>query len=144
MNLNQNFSSFFQKIRMDKGTTDKVDYRRHQIMSTINDCYRGYSNPVHYFYAGSYGRNTAIFTSDIDLICILPPSVYSRFDRYTYNGQSALLQEVKNVLSDRYPRTEMSGDGQVVCVDFSDGISFEIVPSFRLENGMYCYPDTHY
>jgi hypothetical protein len=36
---------------------------------------------------------------DIDLYFLLPPAVYHRFDNYIFvNRQSALLQEVRNVL----------------------------------------------
>ena len=47
------------------------------------------------------------------LYFLLPPHVYGRFQGHLWNRQSALLQEVKNVLSDTYPNTDMSGDGQV-------------------------------
>ena len=82
------------------------------------------------YIVGSIGRGTAIKNcSDVDLIFDLPQSVYDRFDAYEDNGQSALLQEIKSVLKERYPRTDMRGDGQVVVIEF-DKYTIELVPGF--------------
>ena len=43
-------------------------------------------------YVGSYGRRTAINTSDLDILVLLPESEYNRFDSLKGNGQSRLLQ----------------------------------------------------
>ena len=67
----------------------------------------------------------------MDLYFLLPPHVYGRFQGHLWNRQSALLQEVKNVLSDTYPNTDMSGDGQAVLVRF-ETYNVEVVPAFEL------------
>lgn len=54
-----------------------------------------------------------------------------------------MLQSVKSSLQKTYSSSNVSGDGQVVVIDFSNGIKFEIVPSFKLDDGKYVYPDTH-
>src|SRR5690606_23686234 len=60
------------------------------------------------------------------------------------NGQSALLQAVKESLKTTYPTTHLKGDGQVVIVAFDDGVKFEILPAFINEDNVsYTYPDTH-
>ncbi|MDN7177804.1 hypothetical protein M0D69_07175 [Caballeronia sp. SEWSISQ10-4 2] len=41
---------------------------------------------------------------------LLPDELYYRFQAYTWNRQSALLQEVKARLAQTYPNTDMSGD----------------------------------
>jgi hypothetical protein len=69
--------------------------------------------------------------------------VYARFAQYIGNRQSALLQEVKNILAVTYPSTEMRGDGQVVIVRFSS-YNVEVVPAFRLQQpGQYWICDTN-
>ena len=95
------------------------------------------------YIVGSIGRGTAIKNcSDVDLIFDLPQSVYDRFDAYEDNGQSALLQEIKSVLKERYPRTDMRGDGQVVVIEF-DKYTIELVPGFKQNDDSFTYPDTH-
>ena len=101
------------------------------------------SETSHSLYVGSYGRGTEIWTSDIDIIVQLPYSTYKKFDGYTSNGQSALLQEVKGVLQKTYSTSYIKGDGQVIGINFSDGINFEIVPAFINDDGSYTYPDTN-
>ena len=100
---------------------------------------------------GSIGRGTETKTSDIDLGYFLDNSVYNRFNNYSSNGQSALLQEVKNTLLSTYSQTYTKADGQVVIIEFSDGMTFEIVPFFllNLKKGMqygdleFTYPDSN-
>jgi hypothetical protein len=105
------------------------------------------SDTDHSWYAGSYGRGTAISTSDIDILVELPSSEYNKFlvrSLLGGNGPSELLQTVKRSLRATYPQTKLGGDGQVVVAEFTDGVRFEIVPVFRADaSGTYRYPDTH-
>jgi Second Messenger Oligonucleotide or Dinucleotide Synthetase domain len=95
------------------------------------------------FLIGSWGKDTVIRPPrDVDLYFVLPVAVYHRFQGYVWNRQSALLQEVKNVLSSTYPDTDMSGDGQVVLVRF-ESYSVEVVPAFLLTSGRYWICNTH-
>lgn len=89
------------------------------------------SNSAHSLYVGSYGRGTAIDTSDIDILVEVPESNYRRYDTLKGNGQSRLLQAVRNALLSSYPRTDIRADGQVVKVQFSDGMKMEVLPAFR-------------
>jgi hypothetical protein len=89
------------------------------------------------------GKNTAVRPPrDVDLYFVLPVEAYHRFQNYVGNRQSALLQEVKGVLSRTYPNTDMSGDGQVVLVRF-DSYAVEVVPAILLQNGHYWICDTN-
>lgn len=100
-------------------------------------------------YVGSYGRRTAINTSDLDILVLLPESEYNRFDSLKGNGQSRLLQAVKNAILISYPRSDIRADGQVVKIAFSDGMKFEILPAFKNIDwwgnwdGTYKYPDSN-
>lgn len=49
-------------------------------------------------YVGSYGRGTAIDSSDIDILMTLPESSYNQFNSVYGNGQSRLLQAVRQFL----------------------------------------------
>lgn len=128
---------------MDSDTVTKIQNRYHQITKRINLDYWNSSSEVNNsLYAGSYGRGTEIFTSDIDIIVRLPYETYEKFNNYTSNGQSALLQEVKDVLKKTYSTSFLKGDGQVICINFTDGIDFEIVPAFINNDSSYTYPNS--
>lgn len=96
------------------------------------------------FLVGSWGKHTAIRPpTDVDVFMQLPLDVYHRFDAYEGNGQSALLQEVKGWLQQKYSQTDMRGDGQVVVVKFNS-ITIEVVPVFKYDDaGRWAMPDTH-
>lgn len=97
----------------------------------------------HMYIVGSVGGKTAIKgVSDLDLIFDLPSETYTKFNNYESNGQSALLQDVKNVLKERYTKTDISGDGQVVVINFSN-YTVELVPGFKQSDDSFKYPDTH-
>lgn len=95
------------------------------------------------FLIGSWAKGTAGRPPrDIDLYFVLPYEVYQRFQNHLWNRQSALLQEMKDVLSVTYPETDMTADGQIVLVRF-DSYNVEVVPAFALTNGRYWICDTN-
>lgn len=97
----------------------------------------------HMYIVGSVGRETAIKgVSDLDILFDLPVEVFKRFDAYKEKKQSSLLQEVKNVLKARYPNTDISGDGQVVVINFNK-YTVELVPGFKQSDDRFKYPDTN-
>ena len=127
-----------------------VSLRYKRITRAVNlEFWDSISETTHSLYVGSYGRGTAIDTSDIDMLVELPRDEYNRFDTLKGNGQSRLLQALKNAIKQTYPQSDIRGDGQVVVVDFTDGIKFEVLPAFRqLDwwgnwNGKYDYPDSN-
>lgn len=133
-------------IPMDTRTTIATRYKA--VTIAINrEFWDSYSKTAHSFYVGSYGRGTAIDTSDVDILVELPEDEYNRHSVYKGNGQSRLLQAVREAILDTYPRSDVRADGQVVKISFSDGMKFEILPAFAISdwynNITYKYPDTN-
>ena len=164
----QRFTKFLQNIQLSKAQIEDAKTKHTRVRITLHNHYYGSQKssgiPYDYDYAtqltnsyaksevlleqttastsylvGSYGKNTAIRPpSDIDILFIMPPRLW---DRYSPNGQSRLLQDVKNVLLKSYPRTDIRGDGQVVSVDFKS-YAVEVVPAFASYYPYYKFPDT--
>lgn len=114
------------------------------VVSTLNAAYyNSNSETDHAFYIGSWAKHTRIRPPrDVDLYFLLPPEVYHRFDKYTGNKQSALLQEVKSKLLASYPLSDIKGDGPVVLAGFWS-FNVEVVPAFALqEDRTYWVPKT--
>ncbi|MGO5211424.1 nucleotidyltransferase [Olsenella umbonata] len=106
------------------------------------------SETAHSRYVGSYGRGTAIDTSDLDILMELPREEYERYDGYKGNGQSRLLQALKGAIQSTWSGSNIRADGQVVVVNFSDGMRFEVLPAFEQivswdDDPHYVYPDTN-
>lgn len=142
MDVGEDFKTFCNNLTIVNHRNISARYKT--ITKCLNiDFWNSFSDTEHSLLVGSYGRDTAIGVSDLDLIFILPKKNYFRFDNYLYNGQSALLQYVKNSIQITYPGTDIGGDGQVVVVDFSDGMKFEVVPAFENEDGSFTYPDSN-
>ena len=130
---------------MSETVVANVSSRAKQITKRVNNDFRLLDSYTRYsLNVGSYGRGTAIHVSDIDMLVELPYSVYEKYHRYTHNGQSALLQVLRDSIKKTYPTTHIRGDGQVVKLNFNDGICYEIVPSFVNKDGeSFTYPDTN-
>ena len=131
-------------------TRTTISNRYHTITKAINkEFWNSSSDSAHSIYVGSYGRGTAINTSDIDILVEIPQAEYQRYDALKGNGQSRLLQAVKNAIIEAYPRTSVHADGQVVIVQFSDGMKIEVLPAFPRQSYYgytlegYTYPDTN-
>jgi hypothetical protein len=143
MALADDFKTFVEALTPDDIETMKTTVG--EIAKKLNNNYYNLvgEKSEHMYIVGSIGRGTAIKgVSDLDLLFNLPSTVYSKYNAYESNGQSALLQEVKNVLKERYPKTKMSGDGQVVVIEFTN-YTVELVPGFKQSDDSFKYPDTN-
>ncbi len=145
MSISEKFSIFCKNLRMSDVVLRNVRARTKNITRRINSDIRCLNSDTRYsMFVGSYGRGTAIHTSDIDLVIELPYLLYTKYNSYSGNGQSALLQEVRNTIHKTYSTTHISGDGQVVKLNFTDGVCFEIVPVFiNKDASSFTYPDTN-
>lgn len=143
MSVSNWFETFNQNLRMSTETVDNIKYRYKRITKQLNkDFYNSDSDIYHSFYAGSYGRGTDIIVSDIDMVFQLPYSEYVKYNNYSGNGQSALLQAVKKSIEKTY-KSSMKADGQVIVISFTDGIIFELVPTFLNKDGSFTFADTN-
>lgn len=131
-------------------TRSLISARYHTVTRAINrEFWNNQSETKNSMYVGSYGRGTAINTSDLDILIELPQDEYFRYDQVKGNGQSRLLQAVRRAIQDVYPRSEIRADGQVVKIKFSDGMLFELLPAFKELDffghwkGSYVYPDSN-
>lgn len=137
------FETFCKNLQVKQVETISTRYKA--ITRRLNtDYWTTTSDTAHSYYVGSYGRNTATDGfSDLDMLFELPSSLYKKYDSYSGNGQSALLQAVKGSIEKTYPTTSIRADGQVILVPFNDGITFEVVPAFVNTAGSYTYPDAN-
>lgn len=144
MTVATKFHSFCEEIKIEPKVVENIAYRYKRITKQLNtDYWTTDSETSHSLYVGSYGRDTDIKYSDVDMLFVLPYSVYERINGYSGNKQSALLSEVRSSIEETYSTTHISGDGQVVKIDFEDGVSFEVLPCFTNKNESYTYPDTN-
>lgn len=104
--------------------------------------YNSASTSDHAILNGGWGKGLWVRPPrDIDVLFVLPYDVYVRFESRVGNRQSALLQEVKGVLLNKYVNTDVNGDGQAVVVPFAH-VNIDVVPAFLLKNGRHWICDS--
>lgn len=142
--VRQRFKQFHRNLLLTDTQYADALTKRNGVVRCLNRHYYGLIfDTEHSFLIGSWGKNTAIRPPrDVDLYFLLPQDIYHRFQGYLWNRQSALLQEMKEVIVKTYPDTYMRGDGQVILVRF-ETYNVEVVPAFLLTNGHYWICNTH-
>lgn len=145
MSVAEMFEDFCGQLSLPQSLRGSIATRTARIVGRLNSDFRGIdSDTTNRFYAGSYGRSTAVpGFSDIDLICVLPYATYAQFNNYTGNKQSYFLQAVKNSLVKTYHSSSIGANGQVIQINFTDNIKYEIVPVFLNKDDSYAYADTN-
>lgn len=142
--VTRRFQEFHDGLLLTKNQIDDGIGKAINIGKALEVAYNGTSTdapPV--FLVGSWGKTTQVRPSDdIDIMAKFDMSILDRFQNRVGNKQSQLLQEVRGHLSNRYPQTDIRGDGQVVVIGFND-ITAEIVPVFPLADGKFLMPDTN-
>ncbi len=143
-NVGTAFERFCSNMCFSNDDTTTISSRYHSITKRINkDYWNSSSDVTHSLYVGSYGRETEIFASDIDMLVQLPYETYAKYNGYSSNGQSALLQEVKKVIEKTYSMTSLKADGQIISIPFANGINFEVLPAFLNKDGSYTFANTN-
>ena len=145
VSVSQMFEDFCGQLVLPQTLRSSISTRTGRVVGRLNSDFRNSaSDTANRFYAGSYGRSTAVpGISDIDLICILPYETYAQYNAYGGNKQSSLLQAVRASLNNTYPNSAVIADGQIVKINFTDGITYEIVPVFLNKDGSYTYADSN-
>lgn len=148
--MEENFQQFLADITL---TSTQQNDAQTKYTGVCKCLYRSYYGDETYdaskqFLFGSYKTKTNIRPldewQDVDVLFKIPQATFDRFDGYSSNGQSALLQEVRNILKDTYTTTdEIKAWGKVVLVVFSENHhNVELLPALEQEDGTFLIPNT--
>jgi len=144
MGVTEKFTDFCKKLEFSSDELTTIQSRFEAICKRLNKDFWDMDSVTGGKFVGSVGRKTANgWESDIDMLFEMPSAVYNQYNAYQGNGQSALLQAVKNSISITYPNTDVGGDGQVVVVPFTDSLRFEVLPAWKNSLGIYTYADSN-
>jgi hypothetical protein len=143
MSVAETFKEFLNNLKVSN--EEQVSLRYGEITKSLNQKFRdSESTTDNTLQVGSYGRYTGIKDiSDLDMLYIMPKS---QWDTYKNGKQSQLLTDVKDVIKDRYPKTDVRVDRLVVTVTYQN-FHVEVQPVFEDtdEDGenYFHYPDTY-
>ncbi len=143
MSTSSRFDQFLSNIKLTSDQLADAKTKYDGVCKKIHDHY--YSSDYDgstKLLIGSYGKRTNIRPArDVDVIFMLPASEYKQSTN-DYNYQSSLLQKIKRILEEKYPDTDICGDGPVVVVNFSNNHFIEVVPAIELTNDKFYIPST--
>ncbi|HBQ26353.1 MAG TPA: hypothetical protein DD791_08165 [Syntrophomonas sp.] len=141
VDLADKFRIFINNLRIDN--PEVINGRCREICQILNQRYWDLkSDTRNLHYLGSYGRETAIKgLTNINVLFVLPYQVYEKYEKNPGNAQEALLNEVKEVLSDTYPDIFINEE-KYLLLPFKDGMNIEIIPGFMSPRKNHIiYPD---
>jgi hypothetical protein len=139
MSTTTDFQTFLDNLKLDNAVTITSRYKR--ITKTLNKTFRNTeSETQNSRQIGSMGRFTAIKgVSDLDMAYFIPSS---KKGFYKEKGPSKLLTDVKESIASTYPSSNVTKDGQVVVVKFTNYV-IEVLPCFKLDDNSLEFPDTN-
>lgn len=146
--IENHFDKFHKNIKLTKKQREDAQTKYSGVCKTLHKHYykNEYTGATKLLF-GSYGKKTNIRPPrDVDVLFKMPESEYERYDNYESNGQSKLLQEVKEILNKTYTTTDdIKGWGKVIVVKFSEGAhNVEILPAWSLDNNNYKIPNSEH
>lgn len=87
-------------------------------------------------YGGSYSRHTNVSgISDVDILVQLGDG------KDVPSSSDTAIKQVADILRERYPNTNITQGKMAVTVTFSDGMEIQVLPSYRVGEGVYRIPD---
>ena len=140
MSTHSRFTTFINNLSLTEIQNKNGREATESIISCLNRHYWGTSSPSqNRLLVGSWGKFTRVRPPrDVDVVFSLPWSVHTRFSTRTGNIQSQILQEVRSVLLDTFPNTNVRGSGPVVMVPHYK-FMVEVIPSFYLDGSTKTY-----
>jgi len=143
MSVSDRFNTFLSNIKFTSDQISDAQTKYDGVCKKLHDYYYNteYTGSTKLL-IGSYGKGTNIRPArDVDVIFKLPSSEYKQSTK-DYNYQSYLLQKIKKVLLEKYPDTDIKGNGPVVVVNFSNEHLIELVPAIELNTNRFYIPIT--
>ncbi|MDO8676355.1 MAG: nucleotidyltransferase [Candidatus Azambacteria bacterium] len=141
------FEKFYENIRLTKKQKEDAKTKYNGVCKKLHDHYypeTTYTGDTKLL-IGSYGKHTNIRPPrDVDVLFIMPPEKFDQYNDNSSNAQSQLLQDIKNILSDKYTTSDrLKAWGKVVLIEFSDGHhNIELLPAWLQVDGKFLIPNT--
>ncbi|MCK4663582.1 MAG: nucleotidyltransferase [Bacteroidales bacterium] len=147
--MKKEFKTFCENIKLTQSQRDDAKTKFDGVCKKLHNHYYDseYDGATKYLF-GSYKTKTNTRplsdNQDVDVLFKISKETFDKFDEYESNGQSALLQEVKDILKEKYTTTDkISSWGKVVLIVFTEGNhNVEVLPGYEQEDGTFLIPNT--
>ena len=147
--MEKEFEQFAKNIRLTSNQEEDAKTKYEGVCKKLHSSYyeSEYDGNTKFLF-GSYKTKTNIrpLTSDqdVDVIFKIPDETYEKFKAYDSNGPSALLQEIREYLKEKYTTTDkIKAWGKVVLVQFTNNThNIEVLPAHEESNNSFTIPNT--
>ncbi len=147
--MEREFSQFINEITLTSTQSNDAQTKYTGVCQKLySHYYNGEYDAGKKYLFGSYKTRTNVRPltedQDVDVLFKIPQSTYDKFDQYESNGQAALLQEVKNILKEKYTTTDtIKAWGKVVLVQFQENHhNVELLPALEQEDDTFLIPNS--
>ncbi len=145
--MDSSFKTFLEKIKLTDLQKEDAKTKIKSVCEKLHSKYypnQSYDGSTKLL-IGSYGKHTHIRPpKDIDVIFRMPDEEFDRYNSLSGNKQSQLLQDIREVLKEKFVTTEkISAWGKVIVISFSEGShTVELLPAWQTEAKTFRIPDT--
>ncbi len=147
--MEQEFKQFAENIRLTLIQEQEAKTKYDGVCQKLHSSYyeTNYDGSTKFLF-GSYKTKTNIrpFTpeQDVDVLFKIPDETYKKFKDYDGNGPSALLQEIRGYLKEKYTTTDkIKAWGKVVLVQFAENAhNIEVLPAHEEADNSFTIPNT--
>lgn len=147
--MEREFSDFINEITLTSSQSKDAKKKYTGVCQKLySHYYNGEYDDGKKYLFGSYKTKTNVRPltedQDVDVLFKIPQSTYDKFDKYESNGQAALLQEVRNILKEKYTTTDtIKAWGKVVLVQFQENHhNVELLPALEQEDDTFLIPNS--
>ena len=148
--MERQFKIFNKNIRLKDKQEEDAKTKYDGVCEVLHNYYypnKKYDGSTKFLF-GSYKKRTNIRPitkeQDVDVLFYMPKDEFDKYDNYESNGQSALLQKIKDILKNKYSTTDkIKGWGKVVLVEFTKNKhNIEILPSWEQDDKTFKIPNS--
>ena len=147
--MEKEFTKFADNIRLTENQQQDAKTKYEGVCEKLHKSYyeTEYDGSTKFLF-GSYKTKTNIRPltpdQDVDVIFKIPDETYKRFKDYDGNGPSALLQEIREYLKEKYTTTDkIKAWVKVVLVQFSENThNVEVLPAHEESDDSFTIPNS--
>ena len=147
--MDNEYKTFISNITLTTAQSEDAQTKYTGVCKKLYDkYYSGNYDEGCKFLFGSYKTKTNVRPltedQDVDVLFKIPKETFEKFDAYGSNGQSALLQEVRTALQEKYTTTDkIKAWGKVVLVQFAENHhNVEVLPAYEQEDKTFLIPNS--
>ncbi len=145
MSTSASFNIFCDTLKISSKKQSIITLRHHAITKKLNKDFWDLTTNYGGVFVGCYGRGTANDNVQaFRMIFEMPSHLQETYKICNESGLVRCLEDMRRAITTIYPKTRIDTKKKIILVKFSDGMLFEIIPSFLKDGNTYIYTVDHW